>query len=181
MFQFIHTSSSSSSSSSSHQSPGSHMNSCQLTKSVRQARRSWYIFWDITSCMLDPFSLSWLSMLFSHLVLYLHCGHVPFNLKCIASWNIECGYLLMRCHNHNYTLAFSYRCNSSSMSAFRILSLLVTPFISRRTVMAFSQVSLQFQLHPLGHALHSSLSHLREHIPRNISQQWAFLHNVNTE
>ena len=62
-------------------SPGRNMNSCQLTKSVRQARRSWHRFWTdsgtFTSFMLDPFSLSWLSMLFSHVVLGLPRGLVP--------------------------------------------------------------------------------------------------------
>ena len=49
-----------------HQSPGRNVNSCQLTKSVRHVRRSWHRFLDITSFTLDPSSLSWLSMLFSH-------------------------------------------------------------------------------------------------------------------
>ena len=42
-------------------------NFCQLIKRVRQACRSWYRFLDITSFMLDPFSLSWLSMLLAML------------------------------------------------------------------------------------------------------------------
>ena len=64
----------------SNQSPDRNINSCQLSKSVRQALRSWYRFLDIMSFMLDPFSLSWLSMLFSHVVLGLPCGIVPFTL-----------------------------------------------------------------------------------------------------
>ena len=63
-----------------HQSPGRNMNSCESTTSVRQTRRCWYRFLDITSFTLVPFSLSWLSMLFSHFVLGLPRSLVPFTL-----------------------------------------------------------------------------------------------------
>ena len=53
----------------SNQSPVRNINSCQLAKSVRQALWSWYRFLDITSFILDPCSLSWLSMLLAMLFL----------------------------------------------------------------------------------------------------------------
>ena len=52
----------------SNQSQGRDIHSCQVKKSVRQAHRSRYRFWDITSFMLDPFSLSYLAMPFSHVI-----------------------------------------------------------------------------------------------------------------
>ena len=110
-----------------HQSSDRNINSCQFTRNVRQARRSWYRFLD-TSFMLDPFSLSWLSMLFSHVVLGLPRGLVPFTLEFTTSWSIG---LLMTCPNHLnlpslMTSSIDSMWNSSYMSAFRILFLLVS-------------------------------------------------------
>ena len=51
-----------------------------VDNSVRQARRSWHRFWDITSFLLYHFSLTWLSMLFSYVVLGLPRGLVSVNL-----------------------------------------------------------------------------------------------------
>ena len=123
------------------------INSCQSTHSVRQACGSWHIFWDITSFMHDHFSLSRLTMFLSHVVLGLYRGLGSVTLYVTTSWSIEGGSLLRACSNHLnfHSLMMSsigVMWNSSLLSAFRIVSLLVTTFISRRTSMSAAWIRL---------------------------------------
>ncbi len=64
-----------------HQSPGRNINSCQLTNSVRQARRSWHRFCARTDVFhAGSFLLELVIHAYSHVVLGLPRGLVPFTL-----------------------------------------------------------------------------------------------------